>query len=200
MAMTIADYEKNGSAAEKALIKACREGKACTLGELPPETGEAPTVRAEVIRCLALETTSLHEAGVWLVGARITGILDLRFATCSGRLVLHKCCFTQRLAFEQAEMAYLSLESSHLPGILAQGIKVTGNLNLKNIEATATVILTSAEIGGKLLCTGFTLNGNGSMALNAQLLSARKGFFFRDVKSVTGSIDLASAHVRVRTH
>ena len=93
MAMTIADYEQNGSDAEKALIKACREGKACKLGGLPPETGEAPTVRAELIRYLALEAPSLHEVGVWLEGARITGTLALRFAKCRGRLVLHKCHF-----------------------------------------------------------------------------------------------------------
>ncbi|HRK43732.1 MAG TPA: hypothetical protein PLH11_11890 [Gemmobacter sp.] len=49
MAMTIADYEQNGSDAEKALIKACREGKPCKLGKLPPETGDVPTVRAELI-------------------------------------------------------------------------------------------------------------------------------------------------------
>lgn len=73
MAMTIADYENEGVVAEKLLIEKNRKGFELNLGSLPPEIGIVPEIRADLIRLLMLEESSLHPAGIQLYGARITG-------------------------------------------------------------------------------------------------------------------------------
>ena len=122
MTDVIAECEKTGTKAEKALITACRAGEPCILngGKLPgKDAADAPSIRAELIRALALQATSLHETGVVLIGAVITGTLDLRFAKCRGRLVLQTCRFLEEPQMTQTELAQLSLDGSHLPGLFA---------------------------------------------------------------------------------
>lgn len=198
MAASVDDYLKDPETteAEKALIAACREGTICELndGKLPAEGATRPRVRAALIRLLALEATSLHEMGIWLEGAVITGHLDLRFARCRGRLVLHNCRFAEEPQMAQAELAQLSLEGSHLPGLFAQGARVTGDMFLRGVTATRTVEVTGAQIGGQLDCTGATLNGGGGMALEAQGAKVTEGMFLCDVKA-TGTVDGNGAQI-----
>ena len=204
---TVEDYLKDPQTtkAERRLIEACRKGKACKLGPLPPETGEVPTVRAEVIRCLALEATSLHEAGVWLEGARITGTLDLRFTKCRGRLRLASCQFLRLPTFTHAEIGLLSLEGSHLPkGLFAEGIRVSHMLNMKNITAKDTVRLSGAEIEGQLTFEGAKLEGalqvgklgkaHRNSSLAAAAIRVQKGVALVRM-TARGTVDLVGAEI-----
>lgn len=190
------------STAETALIAACRAGRDCTLngGVLPAEGPPDPdlTIRADLIRLLILGGTAecgLHEAGVHLVGAFVTGELDLRFATGRGRLELNECRFDQMPRLDQARLDELSLEGSHLPGLFAQGAQIKGNLFLRRLTATRTVELNGAQIGGQLACEGASLNGGGGDALNAQQAKVGGGLFFRKLVAVKGRVNLVSAHV-----
>lgn len=198
MAASVDDYLKDHEPtdAEKALIAACREGRPCLLndGDLPEEGATVPRVRAALIRLLALEVTSLHEKGVWLEGAVITGELDLRFARCRGRLVLDKCRLAEKAQMAQAELAQLSFDGSHLPGLFAQGANVAGSLFLRGVTATGTVDVNSAQIDGQLDCTGATLNGGGGKALNAQSMKVARSLFLRGV-TATGPVDVNGAQI-----
>lgn len=198
MAASVDDYLKDPETteAEKALIDACREGRPCRLNgsKLPEEGATVPRVRAALIRLLALEAISLHEKGVWLEGAVITGDLDLRFARCRGRLVLQNCRFAEAPKMAQSEQAQLSLDGSHLPGLFAQGAKVTGGLFLRGVTANGTVDFATAQIGGQFDCSGATLNGGGGDALNGQGAKVTQGMFLRGV-TAAGTVDLASAQI-----
>lgn len=198
MAASVDDYLKDPETteAEKALIAACREGRPCLLndGKLPEEGATGPRVRAALIRVLALEATSLHEMGIWLEGAVITGELDLSFARCRGMLFLINCRFAEEPQMAQAELAQLSLEGSHLPGLFAQGAKVTGSLFLRRATATGAVDANGAQIGGQLDCTGATLDGGEGMALNAQHAKVTGGLFLRGV-TATGTVDVSGAQI-----
>lgn len=198
MTDVIAECEKTGTEAEKALIAKCRAGEPCILngGKLPDkDAADAPTIRAELIRALALQATSLHETGIWLEGAVIIGRLDLSFAKCCGRLVLDNCRFHEKPQMAQTELAQLSLDGSHLPGLFAQGVVMSGDLFLRDVTATGTVDVAGAQIGGQFACEGATLNSGGGKALNGQSLIVTGEFVFREVKAITGRVDLASAHV-----
>lgn len=190
---TVEDYLNDPltTEAERRLIEACRKGMACKLGPLPPETGEAPTVRAEVIRCLALEVTSLHEAGVWLEGARITGQLDLRFAKCRGSLILARCRFVQVVNLKHAEIPELSLDKSYLIGLRGQSMKISGSLFLSNSRATGTIDINQAKIGDQLACVNCNING-GELALSAQAIEVSGSMFLRGAVTI-GTIDLNAA-------
>ena len=193
MAMTIADYEQNGSDAEKALIKACREGKACKLGPLPTETDKTQTVRAELIRCLALKETSLHEAGVTLHGARILGTLDLRFGEYRGDLKLCICRFDGLLHLERIELDALSLEGSFLPmGLYGEDLKVMRGLDLNCVKSKRTVTLRRAEIGSDLKCNSATFESALGCALSAEYIKIGGGAFFERFKAKS-AVNLSAA-------
>jgi hypothetical protein len=206
MFQTIADYENDpdASKAEKALIEACRKGIKYEAGgiALPAKDSTDPniTVRADLIRLLAMEATSLHTSGVHLVGALIRGKLNLRFAKCRGGLVLNNCRFAEEPQMDQSELAQLSLSGSHFPGLFAQGVKVTGSLFLTGVTATGTLNVVGAQIGGQLDLSDATLevdkpNEDNVMALHAQALRVKDGFIFRKLSAVTGWVNLNSAQV-----
>jgi hypothetical protein len=171
MVMTIEWFETQGTEAEKALIAACRVGGGhkANGGKLPQEgnTDAAITVRADLIRLLAVQATSLHEHGVWLEGAVIRGPLNLSFAKCRGRLALDSCRFSEDLLMEHAELAQLSLEGSHFPSLFAQGATITGSVFIGYAIATEAVDVNSAKIGGQLVCIGARLNSESGKPLTS---------------------------------
>lgn len=195
---SIDDYlnDPETTEAEKALIAACQEGRSCVLngGTLPAEGATEPSVRAALIRLLALEATGLHEKGVWLEGAVITGHLDLSFARCRGRLVLINCRFADMPRMAQTELALLSIEGSHLPGLFAPGARVTGSIFLRGVTTTGTVDVNGAQIGGQLDCDGATLNGGRGRALSAQGAKVTGGMFL-NAATATGTVDVTSAQI-----
>lgn len=200
MFQTIAEYETDPAAseAERALIAACREGQGCsTNGSTLPDEGNTDltiTVRANLIRLLAVQATSLHENGVQLLGALITGTLDLRFAKCRGRLMLNNCRFAEKPQMAQVEIAQLSLDGSHFPGLFAQEVKVTGSIFLRGVKSTGTVNVSAAQIGGQFNCKGAELNGGDGQALNAQLAKVMGSVLLQDVIA-SGTTDLTSARI-----
>ena len=197
MTNVFVEYEKTGTKAEKALIAACREGMALNLtgGKLPyRHDKDAHKVRASLIRLLALEQTSLHEAGVWLEGAVITGQLDLRFAKCRGTLTLKFCRFDERLEMGRAVLAELSVEGSQFPGLFAQDAKVTGPAFIRGAIVTGTVDLAGAQIGGQLTFRGARLNGCGGPALVAQGVRVTGSVVLRNVNA-TGLVGFNGADI-----
>lgn len=181
--------------AEKALIAACREGQGWALngGQLPAEGAAEPRVRAALIGLLVMESTSLHETGVWLEGGVITGQLDLNFARCRGRLALINCRFAEAPQMAQTELAQLSFEGSHLPGLFAQGVKVAGSLFLRGVTATGTVEVNGAQIGGQLDCEGAKLVG-GDKSLHARMATVMHDMLLRGL-TATGTLDVNGAQI-----
>lgn len=162
--------------AEKKLIAACRAGEECVLGDgrLPPEGTPDPErrVRAEVLRYLILggcDRCKVQGWGVRVTGAYVEGQLDLSFQTAAGATGLHVCCIEQEIVALQSRLEALNLSQSHLPGLNAQGAKVTGNIFLRGVTATGAVHLSGASIGGQLACESAHFTGReDSHALSAQ--------------------------------
>jgi hypothetical protein len=200
---SIAEFEATESPtpAETELIEACRAGNPCILGDgiLPPTAKPSPDrdVRAKLLRLLILGGTpdcGLHQSGVWLEGGYIAGELDLNFAKARSRCVLHGCRFSEKPQFAQTEFAQLSLERSHLPGLVAPGVKVETDLVLRNITATGTVDMNGARIGGQMDCDHARLNGMGAQAFHAQRLVVNADLFLRHLTAV-GTINLNGAKI-----
>ncbi len=200
MFQTVKEYEQDpeASKAERDLITACREGTVLVVnGGALPELGNADPdiiVRAALIRLLILQATSLHETGVHMVGGLITGTLDLRFGKCRGPLSLINCRFVKTLQLAQVELAQLSLQGSHFPGLSAPEAKVAGSIFLVGVTATKTVDFRMAQIGGQLNCADATLNSDKAAALNAQ---GAKVSHQVDLENVTanGVVDFVGAEI-----
>lgn len=114
--------------------------------------GPERTVRATVLRHLLVhgprqdgEIPSLS-----LAGARVTGLLDLQYATVEHPVRLSHCHFEQPPRLYGARLRELNLSESVLPGLVAHAVTVDGVLRLTRCRFHGRVRLGGAQITGSL--------------------------------------------------
>jgi|GEM_PF-3373556 len=147
--------------AERLLIDATARGAACDL--VPGHDGARPVIRAETVVALMLGENGLKATsrGVRLSGAKITGTIDLEFATArlDGApipiLRLVDCELTHALKVTQATLEGISLGNSTLPALEGVDLQLRRNLGLSGTtvgtaEAPGGINLTGARIAGGL--------------------------------------------------
>jgi hypothetical protein len=91
------------------------------------------TVRSEVIRTILLgacEPEQGEVAAMHIVGARISGCLDLVHAEVRFPVHLEECCFEEPPDLRWAVTRFLNLGGSFLPGLMADDLRVDGQLVL----------------------------------------------------------------------
>ncbi|MDT7790131.1 MAG: hypothetical protein QOF58_8550, partial [Pseudonocardiales bacterium] len=111
-------------------------------------------LRAQAIRDL-LRSGSVDPRGILVVGARVTGALDLDFISTSTALQLDDCVFEEPLSMHDTELPALSLDGSTLPGLHAENLR-TRYLTMRGTRCTGIVDLENARIDGSLLLSGAT--------------------------------------------
>ena len=190
--------------AEEQLIEACKKGEPCVLGggELQPVGTPDPSrhIRADVLRYLILggcDDCIVDDIGVWVIGAHVTGTLDLDFITTRGAIRMPNSRFEGRICCEQTKCRQLDLNGSDLQGLRDQAVKVTGTVFLRNITTQATIDLNSATIGGQLSCEKAVFEVEDGDALNAQGAKINGGLFWRGVTVTKGTLNFANAHTSV---
>jgi hypothetical protein len=166
-------------------------------GGVPAEGDEDRRVRAELIRALLLggpDLPALHEKGLRLGGAWITGILDLEGCRIPRDIGLLDCRFEQVPVLLSAVIDTLSFDGSVLPGFSANRIEARGDLLFRAATLTGPVTLRGAQIGGDLVFDGATLTVTSDQALSAARASVRGGAMFRGAV-VQGGIALPGARI-----
>jgi len=201
MARTWAEIKKlKPTMVERRLIRACRKGEPCKLGDDRPEGADpARTIRADILRYLILggcDGCRTHEWGAQLLGGYIDGELDLSFATARGAIILADCRFARPPRLIYAKLEILTLHGSALPGLNAQGIQVTGTVFLRNgFSAEGRVSLSGATIGGQLDCTEGRFQNSDGHALNAEGIQVTGSVFLRNGFTAEGGVSLAAATI-----
>ncbi|WP_380282082.1 oxidoreductase [Kitasatospora purpeofusca] len=153
---------------EQRVWDACATGAAVDLRSGDPaaddpaggaDWGEARAVRAE-----AIATALLGGDGpggpvrvLYLIGARITGPLDLRGLTAAGELRLEGCHFEEKVVLRDATLRSTSLSGCRIPGLDGWLLKVDGNLFFENSVFDGRLTLTRAHITGELRLSGARL-------------------------------------------
>lgn len=186
MINTWADIEALGGEdyllpAEKLLRDACLAGIPCFL-EGQPNT----EIRADILRYFLLggcDTCPVTDKGTDLYYAKITGTLDLSFATCKGETSLIACVFDHQIYMQYATCETLYLNKSTLHGINAQGLKVHGNCFLDEVTAHGVAIFTSVKIEGQFNISNSMLVSPEGVALNAQGMRAKGGAFLNNLRT-----------------
>ncbi|MCQ6553654.1 membrane-associated oxidoreductase [Streptomyces sp. C10-9-1] len=125
-------------------------------GDDDPSSGDAwgaeRTVRAGVLRALLLRTP--REEGeipaLRITGARITGVLDLRYATVDTAVRLSRCRFDGTPDLYGAQLRQLDLSRSVLPGLTSATLRVEGKLRMTECRVRGPVRLGGARIAGAL--------------------------------------------------
>lgn len=168
-------------------------------GGVPAEGDEDRRVRAELVRALLLggpDLPVLHEKGLRLGGAWITGILDLEGCRIPRDIGLLDCRFDSVPVLLSAMLDTLSFDGSVLPGLSANRIEARGDLLFRAATLTGPVTLRGAQIGGDLVFDGATMTAPGDLALSAARASVRGGAMFRGAV-VQGGIALPGARIGV---
>ncbi|MEJ6714371.1 MAG: hypothetical protein QNL16_10515 [Rhodobacterales bacterium] len=166
-------------------------------GERPAGPSGARTVRAEVLRYLILggcKKCCVDESGIDLVGAYVSGALDLNYATAKHRINLDKCRFENAVEAMQLEAPLVSLQGSFLPGLNLQRAKIQGGVFLRNkFHATGEVSLSGAVIGGQLDCSNGRFDNALGQALNAHSVQVTGAVFLKGDFHATGKVSLSGA-------
>ncbi|MEH1055569.1 hypothetical protein V6U89_10210 [Micromonospora sp. CPCC 206171] len=163
---------------------------------------EDRVVRAAVVRALLLGAVPPEPgelAALTLVGAEITGTLDLSYAEIPYAVRMSRCVFTDRVELVGARTREIDLAGSQLAGVWADKAVVAGNLRLTDARCADGVRLAAATIDGALDLDRAWLSG--APALDARLLSV--GHDVRgDGLRCTGEVQLHHADIRgsVRLH
>ena len=189
------------SPAEQELIAACKAGEPCALGDggvpAPGRVDPARDIRAEVLRYLILggcDDCRVQGWGIRLLGAHVTGPLDLSFARARAATGLINCRFSDPVLAHQARFETLALNGSHLPGLNAQGAQVTSSVFLLRITATSTVDLNGATIGGQLSCIGARFEAETGHGFNAEGAQVTGHVFLGGI-TATSTVDLKGATI-----
>lgn len=191
----------NLSDAEKKLVACCAQGEICELGngKLPKAATAANTIRAELIRFLALGGDAdhpVHEEGVMLWGGWIKGILSLHQAQAAVRLDLKYCQFDAVPVFSAASLPELALSGSSVPGLNADRLTVAGGVFLRDgFAASGEVRLVGAQIGGVLSCVSGNFTNPGGNALSADRITVAGSVFLSDAFAATGEVRLLGAQI-----
>ncbi|MDP4062713.1 hypothetical protein RBLE17_24810 [Rhodobacteraceae bacterium LE17] len=193
--MQIEDYNKP---AEQTLIQACRKGAPTIFSMERPEEGSADnTIRAGLIRALLLGTGDCTPParGLRIVGAWITGKLDLQGEALPVPLGLQKCTLEEDVLLRACTLPALYLTGTRLPKLNAQRLQCNGPLHLSDgFQATGLVDLTGAKITGQLACVGGKFLAE-RMALNCNAITVGADVFLREGFEATGEVNLVRARI-----
>ncbi|CAL9287233.1 membrane-associated oxidoreductase [Streptomyces olindensis] len=114
--------------------------------------GPERSIRAGVLRALLLSAPQEdgETAALRVAGARITGVLDLKYAEVDHAVRLSDCRFEEVPVLYGARLRQLNLRDSVLPGLDAATLRVDGVLRMSDCRFEGPVRLGGAQIAGAL--------------------------------------------------
>ncbi len=189
------------SAAEAEILRAAASGDLAKIGETRPETENAEcAVRAAFLRFLALggdDEAPVHEKGLQVQGAWITGTLDLLNAQIAGMLVLARCRFVEIPALIDVQFrGVFSLAGCAVPGLEADRLTCRSGVLLRDgFLATGKIRLLGATIGGDLDCSGGRFKNPKGQALTADGVKVGGNVVMGGGFSAQGEIRLLGATI-----
>jgi hypothetical protein len=191
---SLADFQNQDnrlSSPEEALLDAASKGIWCSFvdkktlvaldkGKLNKSADEEACkrtpIRAEFIRFLALggdPDSPVHENGIHLAGAFVTGELKLYGCKAEAPIFLYNCWFENKPDLRHARLRTISFRGSRVPGLDASESIIEGSLYLDHgFHSDGNQVgLRFANIRGDLICTAAELvNGSDdgkNLALDA---------------------------------
>jgi hypothetical protein len=166
-------------------------------------------VRAQLMRWLSADpqTSGLVDpGGIRLLGARITGGLNLSQIHVPFPIVLRNCAIPERMTLAASHIPSLDLGGSHIRELDAPGIEVENDLKLNSgFKADGEVNLFEARIGGSLTSSGqfknsaldldlFDPKNVDRRAFYALQMRVGGGVIFRDVH-MDGGVELSGTTI-----
>jgi hypothetical protein len=169
--------------AEEELLKAAAAGKPCIAGSRRPDApADSNKIDPLFLRFLLLggdEFAPVHEKGIDIQGAFITGDIDLKGCEITRPLRLFNCHVAGSLIGVNTQLSELDLQKSFLQSIDCSFSRFKGSVFLRDgFAAEGAVRFLGAEIGGQLACNGGKFENANGDALSC------------DTAKITGSVFL----------
>lgn len=193
---------------ERKLIAKAVTGQELVCSDLDPKAlsrSEDPdcTVSAASIRDLLIGRNSkaVDPRGIQIVGARITGVLDISGIRNSAALRLRNCWFDDGIVAHNTHLATVDLDGSYLKTFHADGLRIESDLLLRDHFTavgggdSGTLRLVGAKIGGNLDFRGAYIDGKKGSALYADRLQVEGDIRLCDEFSARS--DSAKATIRL---
>ena len=186
-------------AAEARVVAGLGSGDFNRIGNGLCPTGNDPTriVRAELLRLLILgggDDFRLHEKGLRLSGAEVTGILDLEGCRIPRDIALTDCRFDASPVLRSAIIDNLFLDGSALPGLQADRLEARGGVSICGATVDGEIRLRGARIGGNIEADGAKIASPDGFAVDADGLEARGGVLLRGAV-IRGGLDLTGVRL-----
>lgn len=197
------------SAAEQQLLACCSSGQLARVSNTRPQVPyPMRVIRAAFLRFLILggdRNTAIHERGIRVQGAYISGHLDLRNSKASTSFELRLCTFEQPLNLNEAEITgAIRLSGCRVPkllanrcvihsdlrltntwlehGLAAWNASIQGNLILRKVKSDGSLSLPGTQISGMFHCFKSSLLAANEPALILNNLTLGAGIYFADSK------------------
>lgn len=196
-AMKLCDFEPLNSA-ETRLVAECHTGERITVGdgELPDECSAEVEVRAGIIRIILScsdEEICLHDKGLRLRGAWISGRLDLQGARCQHDISLTACHVVEPIEMVNSRLRGLFLSGCVLAGLSADNAHLNGALFLRSGSVVnGEISLAGARISGDLQICDATLISTAQDAVFAPSLNVEGSVFLGNYPYSNGVTSLVS--------
>jgi hypothetical protein len=186
-------------AAEAKVVAGLGSGDFNRIGNGLCPTGNDPAriVRAELLRLLILgggDDFRLHEKGLRLSGAEVTGVLDLEGCRIPRDIALTDCRFDASPVLRSAVIDNLFLDGSALSGLQADRLEARGGLSICGATVGGEIRLRGARIGGSIEADGAKIASADGFAIDADGLEARGGILLRGA-DVRGGITLSGVRL-----
>jgi hypothetical protein len=169
----------------------------CGDGSLPGAGDTALAIRASFLRLLLLgapDVPRLHEKGLRLRGAWVTGILDLEGCRDLRGITLADCRFDSPLILRSAEIDSLLLDGSVLPGLSAERLRARGGVHLRAVEINGAIDMRGAQLDGDLVLDGSAVVQTGGIAFDAAYIVTRGDLTLRGSR-IRGSVKVVGARL-----
>lgn len=160
--------------------------------------GPGRTVRAAVIAALLSGGNAARPgaaACVRLVGARISGCLDLADTELAQALRIEECWFEEAPKFHGASARTIRIVDSRLPGLGAALVRVEGHLDLSRSRVEGCLDLLNASVAGELVLNGTRVCVSEGWAVIADGLDMGGGVFGMHGFTARGGIRLLGAQL-----
>lgn len=191
------------SSVEQELVRATALGEGLDLGAESPWSsdddnadrgprawGPERGVRAALIRWLCIDSRAaglVDATGLRISAARIIGDLGLDYVTLHFPLALRRCRISGKTSLVGAILPVLDLSGSWTGPIDANGVNIDQAMFLSaGFRSDGLVSLYDAKIGGNLDCTEGTFNGDGDVAIEAEILQVGGDIRMRADTKYTG--------------
>lgn len=159
----------------------------CGDGGLPAAGDPARTIRASFIRLVLLggpDIPRLHEKGLRLTGAFVSGTLDLEGCRDLRGMALADCRFESPLVLRSAAIDSLLLDGSVLPGLTARRLLARAGIHLRAARINGAIDLRGAQLDGDLVLDGSAVTQPSGIAFDAAYIVTR------------GDVTLRGSHIR----